>query len=222
MKNIIIYSLCFALVTLNSTLSWAKHPQPITIHPNIETTVYSYKKTKHFVAVEIGFTNPTNHYIRFTPTEIYLNDKHKYSVSLMPFEDLQHIEQRSTNISALPYILGAVLGIASIATSGSNRDVARALGIAALGVGGAFIISSILASKAKNNQLIAFQNNSLRTTKRIPPGKTIGGFLYFPRVKKPTSITIVSRSKSGTYEKHNISLKKTSSPRKKRFKNKYR
>ena len=80
--------------------------------------------------------------------------------------------------------------------------------MAALGMGGAFVISEALESSAKDNHFVAFQNNSLDTIDKLPPGVTLGGFLYFPKTKKPTSITIVTETRPGHFEKKIIPLKK--------------
>ncbi len=205
MKRSLIFLILFCF--LFSQLAFAKEvAPPETLDKNTEVTIYSVKKRHDFVAVEIGFTNKTNHYVLFTPTEIYLNDPQKYSVSPLPFDDLNELRVKETHYSLIPLGVAIALGISGAAVH--NHDAGEALGLAALGMGGAFVISAILEDKANNNQLVTFENNSLRTITKLPPGVTLGGFLYFPKVKKPTSITIVVETSKGVFEKKNIPITK--------------
>lgn len=172
-----------------------------TIHNSIEARVYALKKTKHYTAVEIGFTNPTGQYIEFTPKEIYLDDEVKYSQGPLTVEDVRSIEQKKPGLSLLPLAVGVGLGIAAIATSRSSNDAAFGLAVGALGAGGAALLTKGFENQAKQNKLISFENNTLSDIKRLPPGMTLGGVMYFPPTKKPKSVTIIARTKSGQYEK---------------------
>ncbi len=217
LKNINFYSPSSYILTFVILLGLVTEPIAManevdasvqTLHNQIEAKVYSYKKTKHFIAIELGFSNPTEGYLEFTPKEIYLDDEVKYS--LPPFEqsELENIVQKSrSQFAIVPAVLGIGLGIAAIATS-RNRDLATGLGIAALSMGGLFVLSKMLESEVKNNRFISFEENRLGTIKRLPPGMTLGGFLFFPATKKPKSITVIAKSTSGHYEKKIFPLTK--------------
>lgn len=172
-----------------------------TINRHIEAKIYSYKKKKHYTAIEIGFSNPTDRYVEFTPKEIYLDDEVKYSQPLMSMDDIARIQRKKPSLALFPGILAAGLGVASIATSRSNRDVAFGLGMGALGMAGAAFATKGLENHAKQNKLVGFENNRIDDVKKIPPGMTLGGYLYFPATKEPKSVTIIAKSKSGKYEK---------------------
>lgn len=205
---VLTFVILFNLVTGPFAMASEAEPVVQTLHNQIEAKVYSYKKTKHFIAVELGFSNPTEGYLEFTPKEIYLDDEIKYS--LPPFEqsELESIVQKSRNqLAIVPAVLGIGLGIAALATS-RNRDLATGLGIAALSMGGLFVLSKVLEGEVKNNRLISFEENRLGTIKKLPPGMTLGGFLFFPSTKKPTSVTVIAKSASGHYEKKIFPLKK--------------
>ena len=178
-----------------------------TIHNKVEAQVYSYKKKKHYTAVEIGFTNTTGKYVSFRPKEIYLDDKKKYSQGLLTMDQIRAIEHKKPGASIVPTVLAVGLGIAALGTSRGNSDVAFGLAMGALSVGGVAVLTKSLENRAKLNKLIAFENNSLGSIKRIPPGMTLGGVLYFPPTKKPKSITLIVNGRSGKYEKKIFYLK---------------
>lgn len=214
-KKMTISILASALIFGPVLPSWAKDLKVETIDRNVAATVYSLKKTKSYTIVEIGFKNTTSGYVAFRPNEIYVNDRDKYSVGPMPFDKLQNIQHEQSKTVSTGSLVGAiVLGIAGLAVGNSNPDAAVGLAIAALGLGGVFIISAILENEAKNNRLIAFKNNSLQTIDKIPPDMTLGGFLYFPPVKKPVSVTIMVGQPGGGYEKKTILVKSIKEPRK--------
>lgn len=211
-----IFSLLLAiyLVLFHVTYAYPKDDAEIpdeqisTINNNIVVEVFGYKKTKHYTAVELGFTNNANQYVEFTPKEIFLNDKVKYSVSLLTTDQIASIEEKKPGLALFPTALGVGLGIAALATSRYNGDVAYGLAMGALSVGGLALLTNGLENRAKQNKLIMFENNSLEGIKKLPPGMTLGGVLYFQPTKKPDSLTIMARSKSGSLEKNNFPLKK--------------
>lgn len=172
-----------------------------TINSNIEAQVFSVKKTKHYTAVEIGFTNMTDKYVEFTPQEIYLDDEVKYSLPLLTMEEIEEIQHHKPSNSIFPTALAVGLGIAALGTSRGNSDAAFGLGMAALGVGGAAVLTKGLENRSTNNKLIAFQNNKISEIGKLPPGITLGGILYFPPTKKPKSISIMTKTKNGSYER---------------------
>ncbi|MBX7147910.1 hypothetical protein K1X76_02395 [bacterium] len=207
MKQILAFIITCSLI-LSPYLAMAT--DPVLLDSNLEVTVYSYKKEAGFTAVEIGFTNTSDKYVPLNAQEIYLNDEGKYSLALLKKDDVQSLSEKHGNFSAAPLILGTVLGISGIAVGSSNSDVSRGLLIAALGMGGVFVISKTLEASAKNNKLITFEGNSLNTVDKIPPGMTLGGFLYFPKAKKPVSISIIKKHGS---EKVDIGLGKVAKAR---------
>src|SRR3989339_693204 len=85
-----------------------------TINNNVEVRLYAYKKTKHYTAVEIGFTNNTNHYVTFSPKEIYLDDEVKYSQSLLSMDQIRIIEQEKPGMAIFPTAIAVGLGIAAL------------------------------------------------------------------------------------------------------------
>lgn len=179
-----------------------------TINNNIQIQVYAFKKKKHYTAVEIGFANLSDMYAEFTPKEIYLDDEVKYSQALLSMDQIHEIERQKPSASVFPAILGVGLGIAALATARSNSGVAYGLFTAAAGVGGAALLTKAFEDRAKQNKFIAFENNTLNSIKKLPPGMTLGGVLYFPPTKKPKSITIVARSSNGGFEKKTFLLMK--------------
>lgn len=188
-----------------------------TIDQHIEATVYSLKRSRDYTLIEIGFENTQDHYVSFTPQEIYLNDRDQYSVAPLPIEELTSLAERTpiTDSVSMGSLIGAVvLGVAGIAAAGSNRNLAKGLGIAALALGGTFIISAVLENAAKQNRLVTFKNNTLKTINKLPPHMILGGFLYFPKVKHPTSLTIMVKKSGGGYERKIIPLKTVKAPRK--------
>ena len=172
-----------------------------TIHNSIEARIYAYKKTRNYTAVEIGFTNPNNGYMEFTPTEIYLDDEVKYSLPLLSVDQIHSIEHKKSSAAIIPVALGVGLGIAAIATSRSSHNLSFGLAMGALGAGGAALLTKGFENKAHRDKLITFTNNTLGGIKRLPTFMTLGGVLYFPPTKKPKSITIIAQSSSGKYEK---------------------
>jgi hypothetical protein len=179
-----------------------------TIHNKIEAHVYGYKKTKYYTAVEIAFTNKLNKYVEFTPKEIYLDDKVKYSKNLLSMDQIKEINQKKPSLAILPTALGIGLGIAALATSRSNDDLTFGLAVAALGMGGAALLTKGLENRAKSGHLIMFENNSIESIKRLPPGMTLGGVLYFSPTKNPSTISIIAKNKRGVVEKKVFPLKK--------------
>lgn len=187
---------------------------------NIEANVYSVKKTKYYVAIELGFHNPTENYLEFTPKEIYLDDEVKYSLVPLSIQEIQTIEQKKPGLGLLPMVLGIGLGIAAIGTGISGNDGAsEALTIAALSMGGAYILTKGLENQLKAQKLITFENNNLATIKRLPPGMTLGGYLFFPASKHPKSITLIAKSKSGKLEKKVFDLTQIKEAKKSKRKN---
>lgn len=178
-----------------------------TIHHNIEAKIYSIKKTGSYTAVEIGFTNNTDGYVEFTPKEIYLNDATSYSQPPLDNEAVMNAVTRHKSAARLiPLALGIGLGIAALATSRSSSDASFGLTVAALSVGGLYILSEALANQLENNRLVTIENNRINDIKKLPPGITLGGFMYFPKSKKPESLTIIAHTKSGAVEKHTFDL----------------
>jgi hypothetical protein len=214
MKKLVSIILAGLLLSLNITMAQAKEDQPVSdndvllINHNIEATLYGYKKTKYYTAVEIGFTNMTNQYVEFTPKEIYLDDAEKYSQPLLSADQVRNIEINKPGMSLLPTALAIGLGIGALATSHSNHNTALWLGVSGLTMGGVALLTKGLEDRAKQKKLVLFENNTISDIKKLPPGMTLGGVLYFPATKKPKSITIVSQSKSGGYEKKVFELTK--------------
>lgn len=214
MNKISFVILATYLISLNPSIAYARTIKMSgdnvqTIHNKIEAQVFAFKKTRHYTAVEIGFTNTTNKYVEFTPKEIYLDDEVKYSQSLLSMDHIRSIEHKKPGLSLFPAALGVGLGIAALATSRSNKDVAFGLAMGALGLGGAALLTKGFENRSKDNKLIAFENNTISNIKKLPPGITLGGVLYFPPTKKPKSITIIARSRSGAYEKKVFYLTKS-------------
>lgn len=207
MSKQLLFLFIFVFFTSTSFSSHAALQEVQTINQAIEAQIYSVKKTKHYTVVEIGFHNPTDHFVEFTPQEIYLNDSNSYSRAPMPMEDVQRIEYRKNSAGDVPAALGIGLGIASLGSAIFGKKTAsKAFGVAALSMGGAYVLTKGLENRARNNKLITFENNSITSIKRLPPGMTLGGFLYFPGSKKPTSITIIAKSKSGKFERKVFAL----------------
>jgi ATP:corrinoid adenosyltransferase len=196
---------CLVVVQVNSSFAASDRVIPDshiqTINHNIEARVYAYKKKKHYTAVEIGFTNLTGKYVAFTPKEIYLDDEVKYSQGLLTMDEIRSIESKKPGLSLFPTAIAVAMGIAAVGTSRANSGAAFGLAMGALGMGGLALLTKGLEERAKQNKFIAFENNTFHDIKRLPPGMTLGGVLYFPPTKKPKSITIISRSASGKYEK---------------------
>jgi hypothetical protein len=106
------------------------------------------------------------------------------------------------------------LGIATLGTSMYGKsNVSKGLGIAALSMGGAYLLSKNLENYSQQNRLIGFEGNRLGSIDKLPPGMVLGGFLYFPATKKPKSVTIVARNKSGQYEKKTFDLREVKESR---------
>lgn len=197
------FTFYFTVCQINPAFAAKTEIQPSQLLNNdIEVTVYSLKKTKHYMAVELGFYNPTDKYVEFTPKEIYLDDEVKYSLLPLSIQEIQAIEQKKPGLGLLPMALGIGLGIAAIGTGISgNEGASEALTIAALSMGGAYILTKGLENQLKTQKLITFENNNITTIKRLPPGMTLGGFLFFPASKHPKSVTVIAKSKSGKLEK---------------------
>lgn len=179
-----------------------------TINSNIEAQIFSVKKTKKYTAVEVGFTNTTDKYVEFAPKEIYLDDHVKYSLPLLTMDEIEDIQNKKPSNALFPTALAVGLGIAALGTSRGNSDVAFGLAMGALGVGGAALLTKGLENRSTQNKLIAFQNNKIDDIKKLPPGMTLGGVLYFPPTKKPKSITIIAKNKSGGFERKVFNISK--------------
>ena len=203
MKKYPALILIICLTVFNPSFAYAKANMSIveTLSNQMEAKILAYKKTRYYTAVEIGFTNPTSDYLEFIPKEIYLDDAVKYSQPLLTEEQMRYVEQHKSSFALFPAVAGVGLGIASLATSRSNSDVSFGLGMAALGMGGTALLTKGFEDQAKNNKLISFKNNTLNNIDKIPPGMTLGGVLYFPATKNPVSVTLITRSKKGSYEK---------------------
>lgn len=223
MKKPLSFVLIVCLALINTPAAWALETYPgedgftqaQTIHHDISAKIYSVKKTKSYVAVEVGFTNNTDKYVEFTPKEIYLNDATSYSQPPLAKENVLNAVSKSRSAARLlPLALGIGLGIAALATSRGDGDASFALSMAALSMGGVYILSEALHSQAENNRLVTIENNRIDDIKRLPPGITLGGFMYFPATKKPQSLTIIAKTKSGGYEKHEFDLIKVKESRK--------
>jgi len=202
--SIVLLSICLSICNVSPVYARTiKLPDDYvqTINNDIEARIYAFKKTKYYTAIEIGFFNPTDQYVEFTPTEIYLDDEVKYSLGLLPLDNVREIEYHKPGLALIPTAIGVGLGIAAISTSHSNSDLAFGLAMGALTMGGAAILTKGFEHQAKENKMIMFENNTLASITQIPPGMTLGGVLYFPPTKKPKSITIIAKSKSGKYEK---------------------
>lgn len=172
-----------------------------TIDQNVIVRIYAYKTTKHYTAVEIGFTNPTDTYVRFHPKEIYLDDAKKYSQPLLTMDEIRKIESLKPGMALFPTAIGVGLGIAALATSRASKDAAFGLAMGALTMGGAALLTKGFENSARQNKFIAFENNTLAGITRLPPGMTLGGVLYFRPTKDPVSITLITKTKSGKYSK---------------------
>lgn len=189
-----------------------------TLDNNIEIQVFSYKKTRHYTAVELGFSNPLSQYVDFTPTEIYLDDEVKYSLPPLSTAEVQRIEEMKPSLAFVPAMIGVGLGIATLGTGiYGQSNVSKGLGIAALSMGGVYLLSKNLENYSQQNRLIGFEGNRLGTINKLPPHMVLGGFLYFPSTKKPKSITIVARNKNGQYEKKTFDLTQVKESRMKRL-----
>lgn len=193
-----------------------------TINNRIEARIYAFKKSRYYTAIEIGFFNPTNKYIEFTPKEIYLDDEVKYSLSPLTLDQVRSIEQKKPGFALLPVALGVGLGIAAIGASRGNNDVAFGLAMGALAAGGAALLTKGFENQSKQKKLIQFENNTISDIKKIPPGMTLGGVMYFPATKKPKSLTIIAKSKSGKYEKKVFDLSQAKKSKKKDRSSRYR
>lgn len=199
-------------------LTYPKDINVETLHNKLEVKIYRFKKTKHYIALEVGFHNPTRGYVEFTPKEIYIDEENSYSKLPLSLDKIQEIEDKKPGIGILPLALGIGFGIASIATSRSHSGTSFGLGMTALSMGGAFILTKALENQVKQNKLITFENNSITGFKRIPPGMTLGGYLFFPAVKNPKSITLIAKSKRGHFEKKVFPIYTKSIKKKKRRK----
>lgn len=205
----LLFTAYFTMCQVAPVFPKGKDAPPVveTLDNSITASVYSFKKNHHYVAVEIGFSNPTDDYLEFTPTEIYLDDQGKYSKSPLTVAELQDIENRKPGIGIVPGALAVGLGLAALGTGIYGKSgAAKGLGVAALGAGGAYALTKGIEGHTKANKLIKFENNSIDGIKRLPPGMTLGGFLFFPAAKHPTSVTIVAKAKGGKYEKKTFYL----------------
>lgn len=243
MKKLISLTLCFSLTLsftfLPATNSWAKSKygrdsgsssssssskkrkasSSIKVNNQIQANIYSYRRTKYFTAVEVGFTNTSNQYASFRPKSLKLSDGNNNQVRLLTEKELADIEfqrQYRGNVSIVPWLVSAGLGIAtSIAyLGGASGKTVRGLGMASIIASGVFLISATLESVARHKQLIVFRNNSISGVKSIPPQATVGGFLYFPAITSPSHLVLTH---SGS-KKDVLSLKKVKKSRFKKVK----
>lgn len=204
---------CFVFGFGHPSFSFAKklkYVEPITLSPHLEFEVFSYKKERNFTAVEIGFTNTGNSYVPFKVTEIYL-DTDKYSLKPLTISQAKSVIRNKAKASGrdISLILGTVFGIGSIAVGGSNPDLSKGLAITALSLGGVYVLSGVLKNKKKSNLLIGIENNDIRNVDKVPPQMTLGGFLYFPKAKKPRGITVVVENTKGQFLRKRIWFKKS-------------
>lgn len=212
MKKIISTLLVF-------TLFWGSLPHPASakkvtqkITNQIEMHLYSFRKNSDFMAVEVGFTNTSSKPAKLAISKFFVTDHEKYSVTPLNPYDLQTlINERRSRSSNVAMILAVILGAGVIIAgyNGSN-STARDLGLAALGVIGIYTIGSSLKSLAHSKQLVLFENNSVSKAQSIPPGMTVGGFIYFPWIKKPRSLVMFT----GGSKKIEIPLSKGKSSQK--------
>lgn len=178
-----------------------------TLDNNIQIQVHSYKKNKHYTAVEVGFINPLDQYVDFTPAEIYLDDAVTYSLPPLSMDEVKKIESMKPSLAFVPAMIGVGLGIATIGTGlYGNSGAAKGLATAGLSMGGVYLLSKNLETYSEKNKLIKFENNRLGSIDKLPPNMALGGFLYFPPTKNPKSVTIVARNKFGKYEKKTFDL----------------
>ena len=204
LHNIVCYLIVVSLSLYQISPAFAKNESPVppplqkNINNNIQVTVYSYTKHKKYSAIEIGFTNLTDDYVEFTPKEIYLNDAVKYAVKPLSKEQVFQtaINQKSKG-RYIPLAIGVGLGLAALGTSGANNGLSLGLGLAALSVGGIYLLSEGLRNSAEQNKLVDIENNPIYEIKRLPPHITLGGFLYFPAISQPKSVTVFSKTKAG-------------------------
>jgi hypothetical protein len=211
MNRLLASFLSLTLSLLPVSTTFAKKPAPISrsVSSSVQVTVYGYKKARDYIAVELGFKNTTDDYVDFTPREIYLDDAEKFSNPPLDNAKLQQIVMKSgSDVSMVPAILGIGLGIGALAAGASGHSgTSTGLGIAALGMGGAFILSKGLQDSSQQRKLIAFESNTFSDIKRLPPGMTLGGWLYFPKTKKESTLTIVAKKKGAGYERLQFPLK---------------
>lgn len=179
-----------------------------TLDNNIQIQVHSYKKHKHYTAVEVGFINPLlDQYVDFTPAEIYLDDAVTYSLAPLSMDEVKKIESMKPSLAFVPAMLGVGLGIATLGTGlYGNSNATKGLATAAVSMGGVYLLSKNLETYSEKNKLIKFENNRLGSIDKLPPTMALGGFLYFPPTKNPKSVTIVARNKFGKYEKKTFDL----------------
>ena len=192
MKKNISLILVFALFW--SSLPHIAQAKKVTqkINSQIEMNIYSFRKNSDFMALEVGFTNTSSKQARLPISKVFVTDHEKYSVSPLSIYDLESLmndrRNRSANMAA---ILAVILGVGIIiAGYNGNQKATTALGVAALGVAGVYVIGSALKSLAHSKQLLIFEDNSISNIKTIPPGMTLGGFIYFPWIKKPRSLVL--------------------------------
>lgn len=189
-----------------------------TLDNHIEIQVFSYKKTRHYTAVEVGFINPVDQYLEFTPNEIYLDDAVKYSLPPLSMDEVKKIEDMKPSLAFIPAMIGVGLGIATIGTSLYGKsNASKGLATAALSMGGVYLLSKNLETYSGKNKLIGFENNRLGSIDKLPPKMALGGFLYFPPTKNPKSVTIVARNKFGKYEKKTFDLTQVKQSKMSRF-----
>ena len=213
--NVLALSLIFSPLapTFAKSVEFTE-PQVETLDNQLQAKFFGYTKTKYYTSIEIGFENPTDQYIEFTPKEIFLDDDGKYSLPLMSKEEIMSIESRKPSNAIFPAILAGALGIAALGTSKGNKDVAWGLAMGAAGVGAAALATKGLEGRAKQSKLLLFEGNRLDVIDKIPPGMTLGGKLYFPPTKKPESVTLMVKTANGKYEKRNFPLIKEKRKRK--------
>jgi hypothetical protein len=188
-----ISCLAFLAMTISISAAHAKQHPPLAehlIHPEVTATLFSYKRKKHFTAVELGFTNQSNRYVPFVAQEIFIKDHRGYSTSPYSADQLERINDRVRSGHLVPLGLAAALGLAAIPVKGDVAESILLTGAAAAGTG--YFFSKSLQDKQKSDELIVFENNELRTRKNLPPKVTVGGYLYFPPVKKPTALILIS------------------------------
>lgn len=185
------------------------------LNSKIEFRIHAVKKVRQATLVELSFTNPTNQFLPFTASEIYLDSEDTYSIPPLSPEKYRDIMESGLSASAFPGFIALGLGLGALGSAiGGKGNASRGLAIGALAAGGVYVLTRSLENESRDGKLIGIENNSVTTIKRLPPQITLGGILMFPASKKPKSISIVTHDTRGHPQKITIPLpEKSSSPR---------
>lgn len=188
-------SIIIAVVTLSSSIA---HPcvSAIPLDNGLEAKVYAISKKGPVTQVEIGFKNTTDKDQPLSLKGIYLNSDESYSTPPLSQDEARTMIANSPNKSFVPGAVGLGLGVAGIVTGvlgGPKEAVAGLLtGAAASGIG--YYLSQEMSEHAKDKRLLTLESSHLDKITHIPAGMTLGGVLYFPKSKRPTSVSVVTAS----------------------------